>query len=183
MGQSVSSITKQLKKDLIKYGNSVAKNMAQTIADELTEEARCAIEDFYNSYNPQYYTRHYNFRDSYKRYYRNHGDHFTAGVELMESNIPNVYSDPVDEVFMRVYHGFHGYAGIFDNNIYDVIDRNTNLPTGATAQHRGSIPPRMVPPPIERLLNKRDEIVSNISIYQGNASQIAKRNSYTYLKF
>ena len=183
MRQNVSYITKQLKKDLIKYGNNIAKNMALTIANELTEEARLAIEDFYNGYTPQYYVRHYNFRNSFKRYYKNHGDHFTVGVELTKSNIPNVYSDPVDEVFMRVYHGFHGYASVFDNDIHNVIDKNTNLPTGVTVQHKGNIPPRMVPSPIERLLKKRKEIVSNIYTYQSNASQVAKNNNYSYLKF
>lgn len=166
---NVSNIVKDFESRLKRYVSQIVINMANDIADDLTLEAKNSIVDFYNHYNPSYYTRTGSMKYSYKRYYRNHSSHITAGVELLSSEIPDVYSDPVSEVLDRVYAGFHGYAGVFDNRVYRVVNNKTNKLTGQTKQHTRLVPPRMIPSPMDRILKKRDEIVKNASIYQQNA--------------
>lgn len=182
MRTNIDEIIKGIERDLNKYCNSVAKNMAKNISEDLTREAQKSIEDFYSDYTPIYYNRYYNFKYSYKKYYKNHGDHFSGGVELLMDKIPDVYSDPVDEVFYRVYAGFHGYASIFDNNIYEVINGSGKL-TGVYKKHNGFIPPRTIPSPMDRLIQKRNDILKNPKKYQDNAIQSAKKEKYNYLSF
>lgn len=104
------------------YVKNIAKHMAQKIADELTKTACYAIEEFYKQYNPEdmslhdgriYYYRHWNFRKSFKRYYRKRDDYYVGGVMLLRNELPNVYkgknSSPTS-VFDRVYLGYHGIA-------------------------------------------------------------------------
>lgn len=158
----IEQLREDLKNDLIKYGQNIAKYMAQEIADDLSQEAHQAITDFYK-YKPIYYLRHENFNNwkSYKRYYKNHGDRFTGGVDLLPSAIPDVYSgsnsSPM-EVFERVYGGFHGISSI-----------------------TLGVPPIMDPSPIERILDKKTEILNDYSKYERNASQKAKKDKYIFL--
>lgn len=149
-----------LKNDLNKYASNIGKYMAQSIADDMTKEASSVISDFYNQYDPKYYYRHNNFIKSFKRKYSNHNPIFSGGVELLEDSLPNVYfgrNTSPESVFWRVYLGYHGIASIQGNA------------------------PIMSPSPIQRLYNKRDEIVNKISQYKNKAISKAKTDDYTYL--
>ena len=153
-------IKKNLKSDLIKYGNNIAKNTAKIISDILTQEAFFAIEDFYNQYEPKYYYRHMNFRKSFKRSYKNRTSIFSGGVELLEDSLPDVYSgknSKPESVFWRVYLGYHGIASL----------------QGYT--------PIMKPSPIQRLYNRKNEILNNQNKYTSMAEKLARGNSYIYL--
>lgn len=158
----IEQLRQDLKEDFVKYGKNIARYMALEIADDLSQEAHIAITEFY-TYKPKYYYRHNNFNNwkSYKRYYKNHGDRFTGGVDLLSSAIPDVYSGKYSsplEVFNRVYNGFHGLS-------------SANL----------AIPPAMDPSPNERILDKKDAILSDYSKYENNAAQKAKNDTYNYL--
>lgn len=153
-------IKENLKSDLIKYGNSIAKHTARIISDELTQEARFAIEDFYNQYEPKHYYRHMNFRKSFKRSYKNRSPIYSGGVELLEDLLPNVYSgrnSKPESVFWRVYLGYHGIASM------------------------QGYAPIMKPSPIQRLYNKKNEILNNQDKYISLAEKYAKEDSYIYL--
>lgn len=183
MKSNINQIINGIKKDINKYSNSIAKNMAKQISEDMEKEAHDAITDFYNDYSPIYYNRHYNFMHSYKKYYKNYGNHFSCGVELLLDNIPNDYSDPVDEVFYRVYAGFHGYASIFDNESHEIFDIKSGRFTGRFAKHNRFIPERMTPSPMDRLIQKRNEIIKNSSNYQKEAMKKARKEKYNYLSF
>lgn len=148
-----------LAKDLKNYGENICRNLAQDITDELTEEAKHSIEDFY-SYQPKYYLRHNNFNKSYRRDYKNRSPRFYGGVELLMDELPDVYSgtnsDP-NSVFWRVYSGYHGIASF-----------------------RGHAP-IMRPAPINRILNKRNEIVANQNNYINKADCKAQKMKYNIL--
>lgn len=148
-----------LSEDLKKYSENICKILAQDVADILTEEAQKSISDFY-SYTPRYYQRHDNFNYSFRRDYKNRNPRFYGGVELLMDSLPAVYtgtnSDP-NSVFWRVYSGYHGIASF---------------------QGRAPI---MRPAPINRILNKRDEIVHNQNSYIDNAESKAKRQKYNLL--
>lgn len=111
-----------IKKAITSYVSDIAKNMAQDIANEMTETVRSAMNDFYNEYDPEdlsthngaiYYYRHWNFYKSFRRYYSNHNPKFSGGVELLMDDFPNDYSgtnSAPKNVFWRVYAGYHGIA-------------------------------------------------------------------------
>lgn len=160
MEAEIENIKKILLQDLNKYAANISKYMAQTIADELTEEAELAINDFYNQYNPKYYYRHGNFTKSFKRKYSNHNPVFSGGVELLEDSLPNVYTgrnSSSESIFWRVYLGYHGIASM------------------------QGFAPILSPSPIQRLYNKRDEIIKNSKKYENKAIKKAQSDSYTYL--
>lgn len=139
-----------LKKSMEKAFGRVFAKAAGMIRDELTMEAKKAIEAFYNDYSPMYYSRHYNFYGSYAKYYSNsHGNIFKGGVRLLPSAIPNDYGKYVTgaEVFDLVYSGFHGPP----------IGHNIGTP-------------RMSPTPNEIILRKQEEIIANIGKYIGGAA-------------
>lgn len=160
MGKTLTSFVDLLEEDLKKLQNNIAKYAVQEMADELTEEAKNAIDYFYSSYDPKYYFRHDNFNRSYKRYYKNKAPRYIGGVELLEDSIPNVYrgtdSSP-KSVFERVYGGLHGIASL---------------------QNRAPI---MAPSPMERILNKYDEIIADKDKYFNIATSRAMRDSYNII--
>lgn len=111
---NIEEFVDDIQKDAHKYATNIAKYMAQDIADEMREVAYNAIENFYSEYDPEdsskhnghiYYYRNWNFRKSFKRYYKNRDPYFVGGVELLEDEVPNVYtgtnSSP-SSVFWRV---------------------------------------------------------------------------------
>lgn len=150
--------------DLKQYEKNFRLHIGQEISTALTEEAHMAIKDFYGSYhpNPESYIRHYNFWKSYRKINRDINGTRYAGVELLPDNLPDVYSgldsSPVD-VFYRVYLGAHGIAS-----------------------YQGKIP-FMSPSPFTRLINKRNEILSNINEYVNRAYEKTKKDSYALIKF
>lgn len=159
-----------LREDLNKFKNNVSKYTAQAIADDLTNECKKAIEDFYAQYDPEdpknhggkiYYYRHWNFRKSFARYYKNRSPRYIGGVELLEDSLPDVYkgknSDPMN-VFWRVYSGLHGIASI-----------------------QGLVPEMKMDSPYNRLIDKRLEILNNKDKYFKDAISKAKKDSYYIL--
>ena len=148
-----------LSDDLKKYGENICKIMAQDVADILTEETRNAISDFYN-YKPKYYLRHNNFNYSFRRDYKNRSPRFYGGVELLMDSLPAVYTgtnSDTNSVFWRVYSGYHGIASF-----------------------KGHAP-IMRPAPINRIIDKRDEIVANQDKYIDIAENKARQQKYNLL--
>lgn len=141
---------------LRKYCQDVMSKAAGIVRDELTEEARSAIEDFYNDYSPVSYIRHYwNFyNNSFKPLYQNsHGKKYTGGIRLTPSMLSDIYQDPAQQVFDTVYAGFHGVSSMY------------------VSPKSFSITPRMTPSPMERLIKKREYILS----HQGEYVNLAKK--------
>lgn len=155
---SFSDIMDLLRADMNKLKNNISKYTIQEITNDLYEECQSAINDFYSQYEPKHYYRHYNFRKSFKKY-KSHNS-YIGGIELLEDSLPNVYkgrnSSP-ESVFWRVYLGFHGIA---------------------TMQ---GYAPFMKPSPIERLYQKRDEIIQKKDMYFNNALNKALSDSYNII--
>ena len=159
-----------LEEDFNKLQNNIAKYTVQKIADDLAEETKIAIEKFYRHYDPEdltlhngriYYYRHWNFRKSFKRYYKNRKPLYIGGVELLPEELPNVYtgrsSSPM-EVFGRVYYlGWHGIAS-----------------------GQGKVP-IMNPSPMKIIMTKYDEIKNNSDEYFRYAIGKALNDSYNVI--
>lgn len=175
----IVSDVEQYQKDSEMYIKNIAKYMAKKIADDLTEEAHSAIREFYTSYHPKDYVRHYNFWDSYKRICRKRNGVYRTGVELCVNKLPNEYNmkektrkisnDPSysiswidnkpEDVFWRVYDfGWHGIA----SKIYDTV-------------------PIMSPTPHERIKDKYDYISKHLDDYEAEASKMAAKGKYAKL--
>lgn len=151
-----------------KYAHRVCSATAGKIRDDLFKEAKSAILAFYQSYNPNYYHRHYyNFeKNSFRKYYSNkHNTIFYGGVELTPQNLDSVYQDNTQEVFDTVFEGFHGPAGMF-----------------YTPKTFSLIPPRMIPSPRQRLLNKQEEIMKKKGNYIAYGKRIARRENSMFVK-
>ena len=152
----------QIENQLEKYAKRACSAAAGKARDDLFEEAQAAIADFYASYDPNYYHRHYwNFeKRSFRKYYSNkHSTVFYGGIELTPQNMQDVYQDNTQEVFDTVFSGFHGPAGMFE-----------------TPKTFKLIPPRMVPSPLQRLLDKRRYILDHQKQYIAYGKKVAKRD-------
>lgn len=178
------TISKELCDDLKKYANKVAVGIASTIRDEMFDEAKNAIHDFYSDYTPINYKRHYyNFSNkSFKKYYYNgHNSIVRGGIELTPYLMDDIYSssingtqkylsaekidgfheqDLTDYVFNLVYSGYHGNMSMI-NSAFSVPVTN--------------------PSPYERLLNKRDSIIKNINKYKNIGINRANQEFYRTL--
>lgn len=143
-----------------KYACKIASAAAGKVRDDLFKEAQNVIAIFYNHYHPDYYKRHYwNFeKNSFRKYYSNkHSSIFYGGIELTPQLMKDVYQDDTQEVFDTVYAGFHGVAGMFYNpKTFSVI------------------PPRMIPSPKQRLLDKQKEIRDKKDKYIAYGRKVAK---------
>lgn len=159
------TITDELKRDLKKYSTTVCVSLATQTRDEMHEEAKSAIDAFYNDYDPLYYKRHfYNFKsNSFKKYYKNpHGSIVRGGVELTPYNVGDIYRADAEYIFNLVYLGYHGNVAMFPHQV-------------------SNIPHVMSPSPLEILLDKRDYIVDNIGNYTQQAITKANQNTYNTL--
>ena len=127
---------------------------ASKIADELTQEAQLAIDDFYGHYSPVRYHRQGGLKDSFTRYYRNaHSTIYHGGVELhpgsgsyhgrVNGERVSVGADWVSA--LSIFNGMHGNVEAFGKPVF--------------------VPPRMSPTPFERVTKKCDDIVSHIQDY------------------
>lgn len=155
-----------IKKAITSYVSDIAKNIAQDIADEMTETTRLAISDFYEDYDPEdlsthngvtYYYRHWNFDKSFKRYYSNHKPRFSGGVELLMDDLPDVYrgtNAAPKNVFWRVYSGYHGIAS------FQSAKGQTHIKV-----------PIMSPSPLERIHQKYNYITKHLKDYENRAIQ------------
>ena len=156
---TLDNFRKQLGEDLINYGKNICKLLAQDITDNLVQESRLSIKDFY-LYSPKKYFIHGNFNYSFRRDYKNRYPRFYGGVELLIDSLPDVYtgtnSDP-KSVFWRVYSGYHGIASF------------------------QGYAPIMRPAPINRILNKREELIKQQDRYIGNAEKKARNLRYNIM--
>lgn len=146
-----------LEEAILAQAQEKCRKAAAKIRDELYEEGKLAIEEFYNSYNPIYYRRHYyNFYNkSFKKYYSNaHGNIYIGGIELTPENLDEIYQDPASEVFDTVYAGLHGPAGAITFGY-----------SGVNESPRNFSPVPRSSSPMQRLLDKRDYIVAHIEEY------------------
>ena len=163
---NTQSVLNALKKDITRYVGSVMSGTAGKIRDDLTEEAALSISDFYADYTPVYYQRHYyNFtKNSFEKYYVNaHGTIYHGGVRLTPDAMDDIYQDPVVEVFDSVYAGFHGVSSMF------------------VSPRTFTVTPVMSPSPMERLYQKREDIVNNIEKYIEYGKKKAKKQSYSII--
>lgn len=154
-------ITKGLESDLKKYLEQYCVGMATFVRDDLTQEARVSILDFYADYTPKIYNRHEeNFqKHSFEKYYKNpHGQIVRGGVKLSTEDMAPVYQDPLYEVFDIVYAGFHGPSSAIKGN-----------------------PPRMVPSPMERILDRQSYLIGNIGSFKSYGEDRANKGSYEYI--
>lgn len=152
-----------IKADLRKYANSVCRNAASEIADELTEDALFAMGAFYSDYSPKKYSRHYyNFMNkSFRRYYSNpHNKIFRGGVEYTPNLMDSIYSNnPVEDVFV------------------DVVGMGSHGPYGLSKV------PLMDKSPMQMVIEDRDNIVKNINSYIDRAKVKAQKDNYSVLTF
>lgn len=142
---------------LRKYTDNVCRATAGGIRDELTQEAASAIAYFYyEDYpNPKVYNRHFQFENnSFEKYYAKSGKYYYGGVRLTPEQMNDVYQQSVDIVFDSVYSGLHG-------PVIAYLRAGNQLPI-------------MTPSPLERILNKRDEIIQNPQEYIERAKQRVK---------
>lgn len=167
---AINKVMDILQQDLNKFKSNMSKYIVQEIADDLTNECKNAIADFYAQYDPEdpsnhhgrvYYYRHWNFKKSFKRFYKNHNPRYIGGVELLEDSLPNVYTgknSDTSNVFWRVYSGLHGIASI-----------------------QGYVPSMKMDSPYNRLINKQQEIIKNKDKYFNNAFKKAENDSYNVI--
>lgn len=122
------------------YLEKVGKAASEIIAKDLAYEARMAMFAFYSSYTPHVYERHYyNFMSqSYKAYVDNRNGIYNGGVLLDPSFLDDLYEDSPSEVFHNVYAGYHGNPEISEK--YGI--------------------PRLLPTPMERILDRKKEIIN-----------------------
>ena len=138
---------KTLEEKLKEYSKNIAKNMAIEAREILYEEAPVCMWEFYSSWAPKYYERHYwNLMfDSFEKYYSNpHNTVYRGGVKLSPNKMADMYRLSTEEVFNmgwftgEHYHGIRGVHGI------KIIDHVTS------------------PTPYELLEKKKQEILNNI---------------------
>jgi len=152
-------IPKELEKDIQKYGNNIAKNIAIQVRDALTEEYNYSVQQFYASYDPKDYKRQYSLYNTGKKYYRNpHGTRFHGGVEIFSDKM-GVHHDSNEYVLDISLMGIHGEPSI-------------------------AITPPWI---LNHMLTYRLLLFNSIDINDGGIGSIAiskaKSNSYTILKF
>lgn len=85
--------------DCEKYLKTYAIEYCTKAADDLTETAKYAIEEFYNDYDERRYKRTNNLKNnSYKRYYKNNGKRVWGGVEISADNMDTYYRKNKDGI-------------------------------------------------------------------------------------
>ena len=121
------NIPDDLKYDLQKFGNNIAKNIAVAARESITSEYASAVEEFYNSYTPEQYERKWQLRRSFRPYYRNpHGTRYHGGVEITTDKMKDVHQDSNEVVLSYALGGWHGNPnrGIYTHPpIYDHIEK------------------------------------------------------------
>ena len=150
-------VPKDLKSDIQKFGNSIAKNIALTVRDAITAEYAIAVEEFYNAYTPLQYERKWQLRKSFRPYYRNpHGTRYHGGVEITTDKMKDVHNDSNEMVLSYALGGWHG---------------NPN---------RGIYTPPYI---YEHVANYRDTLFGYIDLIAEDAIEKAKKESYKLLQF
>lgn len=150
-------IPKELKNDIQKFGNNIAKNIAIEVREEITKEYAFAVEQFYNSYSPLQYDRTWQLYKSYRPYYRNpHGTRYHGGVEICTDKMKDTHADSNEEILGFALSGWHGHP------------------------NRGIYTPPYIYNHIERY---RDVLFGYIDEIANKAINKAKKEKYTLLRF
>lgn len=156
----VKDIFDEIMDDIQEYSKNIAKFTAIEIREELAFTVYDAIEKFYDSYEPEYYRRHYdNFmKKSYKKYYKNnHDTTFTGGVILSPELMDDIYRADKEFVFNLVYAGYHG------------------LDSWSSAEEPTSWGERMQPSPLDLIESKYKEILRDPNKYSDAAEKKARK--------
>lgn len=149
-------IPSELYSDLKKLGDTVAKNIAISIREQMVSETKYAISMFYNSYNPLVYQRTYNLEKGYRPYYSNsHKTRYYGGVEFTTDKMKDVYNESKEHVLNLALSGVHGKPSIAVTSpwIY------------------------------EHVYNYRNVLYGFINIIGDNAVKQAKNEKYSILKY
>lgn len=150
----MENVEKQIKTEL----EFQASRAARRIADELTETAESAINDFY-SWRPKMYHRNGSAQKMFQRYYRNpHNSVYHGGVEFL----PNIGS----------YHANYlpGNPSVMSRYIFNLVylqgrhGATEDFPESVRA-YISNYPPMMITSPMKQVLKKRKEILSNFKSY------------------
>lgn len=100
---------KQLQQDVDKYLKTFAKTYCKAAADNITDFAKSAIEQFYTDYSPHYYVRTHNLmNNSYERYFHDNGRIMYGGVRISSNNMHDNYNGTPEQVAWSGWHGYHG---------------------------------------------------------------------------
>lgn len=149
MGQMSIHVSPELRKDLQRFGNQVAKNIATKSRDELTKEFAWTITNFYTSYAPTQYERNWQLYKAYEKYYQNaHGNIYYGGVRILSDKMQDLYHDSPDEVLSTVLEGFHGRS-------------NRWIQTE--------------PAPLEHIIKFRDSLIAGIGVWGPSAIHSARQ--------
>lgn len=150
-------IPKDLKTDLQKFGNNVAKNIATYVREAIVSEYANSIELFYNSYTPIQYERKWQLRKSFRPYYKNpHGTRYHGGVEICTDKMKDVHKDSNEVILGYALSGWHGNP---NRGIYTA------------------------PPIYDHIVQYRDILFGYIDIIADDAIQKAKKEKYNLLSF
>ena len=119
MGKTYSSISQlidDIEDDLDLYTKTYASAAAHRGAEEITNYAKIAVDNFYSSYSPEYYNRWDNFRaGSYSLYLKNNGDIYYGGVKLSSEGMfdyPNAGISTDDVFRIAMFGGIHGSPSV-----------------------------------------------------------------------
>lgn len=119
-----NNFEKDLKNDIDSYLWTYAKTYCDKAAEELTETAKYAIEQFYEDYNEdeKYYKRTNNLKNnSYKLYFHNNGTKLYGGVKISADDMDTYYKrehgekverDPFLVLESAWEGGWHGIYGM-----------------------------------------------------------------------
>lgn len=152
------NIQQGLYNDLKKYAQNYAKGMALETKNILVDEAKNALDIFYGDYHPSVYDRTDNLHmNSFEPYYSNsHGSIYRGGVKFSSANMEEVYNAPAQWVFnLALGSGIHGLPG-------------QGLPVTN-------------PTPINRVEQKRDNLIGVINMLSSAGEAMARNDTYQFL--
>lgn len=155
------------------YITYIKVESAKKVREDLTATTHDVLLAFYSDYpDPVSYRRtpdHKNIlRGSFMKFYANpHNVIIRGGVELSPDKMNDLYRVNKEYVFNEVYLGMHGNVPMLPQY---------NPATWIT-------PSMMNPNPLERILDRRDWIVSHIVSFTNSAVNVAKNGSYQYFHF
>ena len=113
---SVEELLQDIQDDIDLQNKTYASAAAHKGAEEITNFAKIAVDEFYGSYDPKYYNRWDNFKTgSYSPYLKNNGDIYYGGVKLSSGGMyeyPNAGISAADVFQMAMFGGIHGSPSV-----------------------------------------------------------------------
>lgn len=102
--------TTAIKKDIKKYIDNIAANMAENAGTKIVNKYKYIIQNFYNDYTPKYYNRVKGLNRSYQPYYKKQNRYFEGGIILSEDGIDVEYDYGKNGIyaFDSFLDGYHG---------------------------------------------------------------------------